>query len=469
MNKYIQTKSLSIYIVLYVLIFIPFISFSQTDSTKLKLVENLAIKIYNSYLDANIAKAMCDTIKYKLSTGQYDSTLNMDEFVYEINKDLRRVSRDNHIIIDPAHRSMTTDPKYLYLDNLGRKKIKRLRKKITRRLDAIDKKYKARTKQDMFNYGEIKILPGNIGYVEIKDFKSAFYSKKEYKSRISLESVLTYLKNSNSIILDFRENLGGNIFHAAKFSSHFAESKGAYFITTEILFRIDSSGRDKEYKFPRKYYTDTTIKNNLVGSKHIYILTSKRTFSAGELVTQKLRLLNQNTTVVGEATTGGGNGYCETFFDNYFTAVIPNIRVFDENNFNHSIEGIGIKPDIQSSADSAFSIAYGLALLPNTDTTGVKTKYYKKERTIIDNREPYFHRNFSSYIGDYRKVVITLENDKLFMTYDFYLRQLLIPDAIDFFLTERFKFVRFVRNTNNEVVEIQIKHKDGYLEKFRKV
>lgn len=55
------------------------------------------------------------------------------------------------------------------------------------------------------------------------------------------------------------------------------------------------------------------------------------------------------------------------------------------------------------------------------------------------------------------------------MTYDFYLRQLLIPDAIDFFLTERFKFVRFVRNTNNEVVEIQIKHKDGYLEKFRKV
>lgn len=182
MNKYIQTKSLSINIVLYVLIFIPFISFSQTDSTKLKLVENLAIKIYNSYLDANIAKAMCDTIKYKLSTGQYDSTLNMDEFVYEINKDLRRVSRDNHIIIDPAHRSMTTDPKYLYLDNLGRKKIKRLRKKITRRLDAIDKKYKARTKQDMFNYGEIKILPGNIGYVEIKDFKSAFYPKKNTKA-----------------------------------------------------------------------------------------------------------------------------------------------------------------------------------------------------------------------------------------------------------------------------------------------
>ncbi|GAB2667101.1 hypothetical protein GCM10027036_20850 [Flavihumibacter cheonanensis] len=469
MNKNINTRSFSIYIALYVIILIPIISFSQTDSTKHKLVENLSIKIYNSYLDANIAKAMCDTIKYKLSTGQYDSTLNMDEFVYEINEDLRRVSRDNHIIIDPAHRSMTTDPKYLYLDNLSRKKMKRLRKKVTRRQDAFDKKYRARTKQDMFNYGEIKILPGNIGYVEIKDFKSASFYKKVNKNRISIETVLTYLKNSNSIILDFRENLGGNIFHAAKFSSHFAESKGAYFITTEILFRIDSSGRDKEYKFPRKYYTDTTIKNNLVGSKHIYILTSKRTFSAGELVTQKLRLLNQNTTVVGEATTGGGNGYCETFFDNYFTAVIPNIRVFDENNFNHSIEGIGIKPDIQSSADSAFSIAYGLALLPNTDTTGVKTKYYKKERTIIDNREPYFHRNFSSYIGDYRKVVITLENDKLFMTYDFYLRQLLIPDAIDFFLTERFKFVRFVRNTNNEVVEIQIKHKDGYLEKFRKV
>jgi hypothetical protein len=455
--------------VLLILLLLPIISFSQIDSTKHKLVENLSNKIYNSYLDAGIAKVMCDTIKYKLATGQYDSTLNLDEFVYEINKDLRRVSRDNHIKVNPAHRRIPSDPKYLCYDNLSRKKLKRLSKRATRRLDAFDKRYKKRIKHDMFTYGEIKILPGNIGYVEIKDFKSVSYFNKENKNRISIESVLTYLKNTNSILLDFRDNLGGFVSLSAKFCSYFAEIPGTYFITTESIFRIDSSGQSKEYKFTNKFHTDTAIKNNLVGSKHIYILTSKRTFSAGELATQKLRQLNRHTTVIGESTTGGGNGYYEAILDNYFTAVIPSTKVFDENNFNHSIEALGIKPDIQSSADSAFSIAYGLALLPNPDTAGVKTKYYKKKRLIIDDREPYFHRNFGDYIGDYRKIIITLENDKLYMTYDFYSKQHLIPDAIDFFLAEEFKFVRFVRNANNEVVEIQIKHKDGYLENFRRL
>ena len=54
------------------------------------------------------------------------------------------------------------------------------------------------------------------------------------------------------------------------------------------------------------------------------------------------------------------------------------------------------------------------------------------------------------------------------MTYDLYSKQILVPDATDFFLTNYFQFIRFTRNTENKIVEIQVRHKDGYLEKFRR-
>ena len=54
------------------------------------------------------------------------------------------------------------------------------------------------------------------------------------------------------------------------------------------------------------------------------------------------------------------------------------------------------------------------------------------------------------------------------MTYDIYSKQILMPDASDFFVTDDFEFIRFTRNAENKIREIQVKHKDGYLEKFRK-
>ena len=45
----------------------------------------------------------------------------------------------------------------------------------------------------------------------------------------------------------------------------------------------------------------------------------------------------------------------------------------------------------------------------------------------------------------------------------------MIPDANDFFITNDFEFVRFKRDAQNKVTEIQVKHKDGYFEKFRKL
>jgi len=345
---------------------------------------------------------------------------------------------------------------------------KRHNKKANKRWKRFIDKYRERTKNDMFTYGEIKILPGNIGYVEIKDFNNTSYFKKENKNRISFKSVLKFLENTSSIIIDFRENLGGYVFLSAKLCSYFSDKPNSYFMTTESVFRYDSSGVRKENKYKHKLYTDNEIDNSLIGNKKIFVLTSKRTFSAGELSTYKLQQLNHKTTVVGEKTTGGGNGHYGRTMEKYYSAIIPFVKVFDENNSNYTLEAKGIKPDIQTTSDSALSVAYSLSLSANTDAAKSKTKYFKKQELIVDEREEFFKKKYDDYIGDYRKIVITKENEKLYMTYDLYSKQILVPDANDFFLTNDFQFIRFTRNTENRIVEIQVRHKDGYLEKFRR-
>lgn len=441
----------------------------QTDSTKYHFVNELTEHIYSTYLDYDIAKVMCDTIKYKLLNDEYDSLLNIDEFVYEVNMDLRKVSKDNHINIIPAPYKPFS---YSYKEDKKKRSLKYRQRKLNRKRkkwERFIKKYYKRTSNDMFTYGEIKILPGNIGYVEIKDFNNTSYSKKENRKRVSINSVFTFFKNTNSIIVDFRDNLGGKIFLSAKFCSYFTDKPNSYFITTESVFRYDSNEIRKEYRYTNQYFTDSKIDNTLIGDKEIYVLTSKRTFSAAELSAYKLRQINKKTTIIGESTTGGGNGHLGSVRKKFYKGVIPTAKAFDEINSNYTIEATGVKPDIHTNSDSAFLIAYGLALSLDSNTTKSKVKYLKKNKIIVDEREGYFRKNYEDYIGDYRKIIVTLENGKLFMTYDFYSKQILIPDAIDYFITDRFEFVRFMRDKENKIIEIQIKRTDGYLERYRRL
>lgn len=423
------------------------------------------------YLNAEIAKAMCDTIHNKFLTGKYDSTLNFDEFVYEIKKDLIRVSHDNHINISPAHFEMRSieNEKRKYYRNI--RQWRRDNNKQKKKREEYIKKYRKRTGKDMFDYGEIKILPGNIGYLEIKDFNSTSFKRKENQNRISLESVMKFLKNTNSIIIDFRENLGGYVFLSAKLCSYFSQEPNSYFINTESIYRYDSNKIRKEFKIEDTLYTDNDIDNSIIKNKKIFILISKRTFSAAELSTYKLKQLSSHAIIIGEKTTGGGNGHNGGFTHKYYSGMIPCVRVFDALNSNYTLEAKGIAPDIITTSDSAFAIAYSLSLSnsSNLDTGKLKTKYYKREKNLSVEREDYFKKEYDDYIGNYRKIVIAKENEKLYMIYDSYVKRILFPEAYGYFLVNDFQFVKFIRNKDNKVIEIQIKHKDGYLEKFSKL
>lgn len=441
-------------------------AFSQEDTIRFKMIQTLSKRIKSDYVSGRIARQMCDTINSKFDKGGYDSSLNLDEFAFEITKDLRRVSHDEHItVMRPIYKPFEYQAYSKEPKKMTNRQWNKQREKSQRDRNKFWEKYKRRTKDDMFDYGEIKILPGNIGYVEIRDFGSTSYDRKQNKNRIAIETVMNFLKNTHSIIIDLRDNQGGFIRQAAKFCSFFSPTANNYFLSSEWHSRYDSSGIEKEFSYLDTIYTSGKIDDSFTRSKSIYILTSARTFSAAELSIYKIKQLKPETKIIGEKTKGGGNGHPGAETEKYFSAIIPSMRTFDENNLNYTIEGKGITPDILTHTDSAFVIAYRLAL-ENAAPASAKTKYFKKQNAKAIANDSYFEKYYQDYAGDYRKIRIALEGSNLFMFYDTDTRIQLQPKAIDYFVNDRHESITFLRDATGHVNEIQVKHTDEFTERF---
>ncbi|WP_444935162.1 S41 family peptidase [Microbulbifer sp. JTAC008] len=90
------------------------------------------------------------------------------------------------------------------------------------------------------------------------------------------------------------------------------------------------------------------------------MLTSSDTFSAAEAFAYYLKHLDR-ATIIGEATKGGANPWQYFSLENGFKIAIPIAKAVNPIT-KTNWEGTGLKPDIETSREKAFSTAYRLAL-----------------------------------------------------------------------------------------------------------
>jgi tetratricopeptide (TPR) repeat protein len=88
----------------------------------------------------------------------------------------------------------------------------------------------------------------------------------------------------------------------------------------------------------------------------LYILTSKKTFSAAEAFTYTLKHYNK-AIVVGETTKGGANRTKRINLNDNFSISVPYIKAIHPVT-KTNWEGKGVEPTIKTSKKDAFVIAY---------------------------------------------------------------------------------------------------------------
>ena len=138
------------------------------------------------------------------------------------------------------------------------------------------------------------ILPENIGYMRYGSFG---YTIGEG----NLDQILFYLNSCDALIIDIRDNGGGNMTNV--------ETLVRRFITERTLVGYISHKTGpghKDFSKPYAYYFDPAESGRIMWGKPIAVLTSRGTFSAANNFASIMKLLPR-VTMIG-STTGGGSG-----------------------------------------------------------------------------------------------------------------------------------------------------------------
>lgn len=176
-----------------------------------------------------------------------------------------------------------------------------------------------------------RILEDNIAYVFYESFSSAI-------SDGNITAMMNELKTCNGMILDVRNNSGGNLTYATKLASYFTNEKRlvGYIAHKTGPGHSDFSPPEAEYIEPA---------NGLRWQKPVVVLTNRSCYSSTNTFVRNIKVCPQ-ATIMGDRT-GGGSGMP-------FTSEMPNgwlVRfsacpMYDAE--MHQIE-FGIEPDIEVS------------------------------------------------------------------------------------------------------------------------
>jgi hypothetical protein len=296
-----------------------------TDAQRKAVVAALGQKLEANYVFPDLASKVAATLAAKATSDGYDAYKDTNSFADALTKDLHTQTRDLHFEVDyqPDFKEGPHDGQAPSKEDIAEMKSDATR----------------------MGYGIVKVqrLPGNVGYLDIRAFFSADFVAPAYSSALNL------LSGTDMLIIDLRQNGGGDPGAVAALLSHFfAEGDDRHL--NDLYWR--PGNRTQEF-----WTIPVTGERYL---KPVYVLTSAATFSGGEECAYDFQT-QKRATLIGEKTAGGANPGDAFSLGNGFAIFIPTGRAINpitKTNWEH----VGVTPDIAVPAEDAFKTAYVMAL-----------------------------------------------------------------------------------------------------------
>ncbi len=122
-------------------------------------------------------------------------------------------------------------------------------------------KFLLEQKQDNYGFNEVKILDGKVGYLDIRRFAHPDIGGD------TAYSVMNFLSNTDALIIDLRNSLGGSPAMVQLLSSYLFNSAPVHLNTL-----YNRSEDQYSYKYTLPYVPGKLMENN-----NVYVLTSSTT------------------------------------------------------------------------------------------------------------------------------------------------------------------------------------------------
>ena len=286
-------------------------------------VGNLARETEANYPVVETGAKVASDLRKGLRTGRYKET-SAKKLATLLTQDLRRISGDPHMMVDYFVLPRPFPP-------------------VTAAQDPVSDADRHLTlKLQNFGFARVERLTGNIGYVKLDRFEDPALASE------TAVAALEFVKGTDALIIDLRDNGGGYGTMATLLSSYFF---------SEPVHLSDRVGRGPTDL--RQYWTYAVVPGPRYLDKPVYILSGPRTFSAAEGFAYDLQA-QKRAKIIGEKTRGGANMAARLLLSSRFGVIMPVARI------RNAVTGAnwegGLNPDVPTSAPLALTTAHLAAL-----------------------------------------------------------------------------------------------------------
>lgn len=290
------------------------------SADRAQVVASIARLLEARYVDADKGKRLAADLLRSKAT--WKETTDGKSFAKALTDWLRQASGDGHFAVDYSAEPIS--------EKGGEEEF----------LEAeIQRYYGAHV-----NHGvnRIERLDGNIMLIDLRVFPPPAMGGDV------ISAMMTVAAQGDALILDLRKNGGGM-------------DSGDLIISQLVPEGSPLSGvYDRPSGVSKTHVSPAPAAGRRFGdTKPVYILTSKRTFSAAEALAYDLQALKR-VTIVGEVTGGGANPFEYRRVHPHFALSLPEKRSVNPIT-GTNWQDVGVKPDVEVAADKALETALALA------------------------------------------------------------------------------------------------------------
>jgi retinol-binding protein 3 len=304
---------------------------AAASSARDAVVDEALVQLKEQYVFPDKFGAIEQNVRKHQAAGEYAAAPDDKAFAALLTSHLQEVTRDKHMSLK-------------YLPNAR-----------SRRPAAFTSTPAQRDEERRDNYGvrKLEVLPGNVGYIELTGFHD--------NAQISGDTIvgaMAFLANTDAMIIDLRSNRGGGET-MQMLASYFVEG------TVELM----------ELRYRNGLVMHAMAQPHVPGKRYlnkpVYILTSGKTFSAGEAFADAMHSLKR-ATLVGATTRGGGNpNTLVPLGDDYLLSIPIGQSVNPVT--GGSWDGVGVAPDVAVDEKAALGVAHRKALAELRERTQDET------------------------------------------------------------------------------------------------